>query len=193
LDEIVPISKISITLDKIIEHWRHTQLKLNDPATIDLINGTQQKISLHFPDDFTNFYLKVNGFKDWVMTNQMFCGCTLERIVEEFDNNNNFISFCDYLIDSHRMEYLKDNLGVYKDFYYDQTPKSAEGNFDRSVSNLDCSYIIQQKTGKLWLPGFLFKSSSGESCFATAPVVEKKRGKQIDYIDSLMKIERRYG
>ena len=77
LDETVPISKILNPLDEIIEHWRHTQLKLNEPATIDLVNDTQQKISFHFPDDFTNFYLKVNGFKDWDMTNEMFCVWTL--------------------------------------------------------------------------------------------------------------------
>ncbi len=128
LDETVPISKILTPLDKIIEHWRHTQLKLNDPATIDLINDTQQKISFHFPDDFTNFYLKVNGFKDLDMTNEMFCVWTLERIVEEFEksNNKNFTPFCDYLIDSHRIGYLKDNLEVYKDYYDEKMYKITD-------------------------------------------------------------------
>lgn len=120
------------SIEEQIEVWRHTDLKLNDPATTDLIAETQQNLSYKFPADFIKFYIQVNGFKDGDIIGDIFSIWTLDRIVEEYEKNDdkNFIPFCDYCIDCHRIGYLKDKAGVYKD--YDQTDKIAD-NFDKII------------------------------------------------------------
>ena len=59
-----------------------------------------------------------NGFKDWDVIGNMFSIWTLERIKDEYEKceDKNFIPFCDYLIDSHRIGYLKNQSKVFKDF-----------------------------------------------------------------------------
>ena len=123
------------SLHEIIEYWRLAYIKLNKAANKDLINQTQQKINFYFPDDFIKFYIKVNGFTDWDMTNEMFCIWTLERISEEYEKSNKkeFIPFCDYLIDSHRIGYLKSKTGVYKDYYDEKFYKIAD-TFEETIN-----------------------------------------------------------
>jgi hypothetical protein len=101
----------------VIETWRKEGLKLNNPASRESILTTQQKLEFIFPGDFYRFYTQVNGFRDYDMTGEMFSVWPLERIVEEYEKTGeiNFIPFCDYLIDSHRIGYLKNRAGVYKD------------------------------------------------------------------------------
>lgn len=120
------------SIDDQIKVWRHTDLKLNDPATEDLIKQTQEKIGYEFPNDFIKFYTQVNGFKDWDIIGEMFSIWPLERIAEEYEKceDKNFIPFCDYCIDCHRIGYLKDQNGVYKD--YDQTVNIAD-RFDETI------------------------------------------------------------
>ena len=132
IDEYVHIEYSKKSTDQLIKAWRHTDLKLNDPATEDLIQNTQQKIDYNFPEDFVRFYRQVNGFKDWDIIGNMFSIWTLERIVEEYEtgDDKNFIPFCDYCIDCHRIGYLKDQAGVYKD--YDQTSKITD-TFDETI------------------------------------------------------------
>lgn len=122
------------SLDEQIEVWRHTNLKLNGPGTIEFINKIQEKIGFLFPEDFIKFYMKVNGFNDWDMTEEMFCIWPLERISEEFEinANSNFIPFCDYQINSHRIGYLKDEPGVYKE-YYDSNFYRVADSFEQTV------------------------------------------------------------
>ena len=116
------------SIDEIIDIWRNTGIKLNAPATIDVLKKVQENINFQFPDDFINFYLRINGFKDWDMTNEMFSIWTLERIEEEVlkSDNTNFIPFCDYLINSYRYGFHKDKLGIYKEYYSDMTYKMTD-------------------------------------------------------------------
>ena len=137
IDEDIHIDNQKKSMDEQIKVWRHTDLKLNDPAAADLIRDTQQKIEYDFPDDFIKFYKQVNGFKDWDVIGEMFSIWTLERIVEEYEKSDdkNFVPFCDYCIDCHRIGYLKDQPGVYKD--YDQTVKIAD-KFDETIELIIC-------------------------------------------------------
>lgn len=134
IEEVIDIDNSKKSIDEIIETWRHTDLKLNDPATEDLISDIQKKIEYTFPKDFLNFYKKINGFKDWDVIGEMFSIWTLERIAEEYEkcDDKNFVPFCDYLIDSHRIGYLKDEFGVYKD-YYDQKMYKIADTFEDTI------------------------------------------------------------
>jgi hypothetical protein len=128
VEEVIHIDNSKKSIDEIIQGWRHTDLKLNGPATADLISDTQKKIEYTFPDDFLNFYKILNGFKDWDVIGETFCIWTLERITEEYEKSEdkNFVPSCDYLIDSHRLGYLKDEFGIYKDYYDQKMYKIAD-------------------------------------------------------------------
>lgn len=134
VEAVIHIDNSKKSIDELIQGWRHTDLKLNEPATADLISDTQKKIEYTFPDDFLIFYKKLNGFKDWNVIGEMFCIWTLERITEEYEKSEdkNFIPFCDYLIDSHRIGYLKDEFGIYKD-YYDQKMHKIADTFEDTI------------------------------------------------------------
>lgn len=130
----VPIDIIAKSIDEIIDNWGIIGIKLNAPATIDVLKKVQENINFQFPDDFINFYLRINGFKDWDMTNEMFSIWTLERIEEEVlkSDNTNFVPFCDYLINSYRYGFHKDKLGIYKEYYSDMTYKLTD-TFEETI------------------------------------------------------------
>jgi len=106
------------SINELIQIWKRTDLKLNEPASITLIMDTEQKLNFTFPADFINFYKQVNGFKDWDVIGEMFSIWPLERIAEEYDKSKNkdFVPFCDYLINCHWIGYLKSKIGVFKNY-----------------------------------------------------------------------------
>lgn len=89
-----------------------------------MITQLEQEIGFEFPDEFKELYLKVNGFKDGDWTPNMFSFFPLERIKEEYENEQNeknFIPIFDFLIASHFLGYIKEEGIIYKD--YDQSEK----------------------------------------------------------------------
>ncbi len=101
-----------------INFCKMSGVKLNSPATQEMITDTQNKLDYEFPSDFINFYRKANGFVEWDFIGNMFSIWSLEKIVNEYSNGDdkNFIPFCDHSIDLYRIGYLKSDEGVYNDF-----------------------------------------------------------------------------
>ena len=125
------------SIDELIQTWEHTDLKLNEPAPTELIMDTQQKLDFTFPDDFINFYKQVNGFKDWDVIGNMFSIWPLERIVEEYEQSldKDFIPFCDFLIDSHRIGYLRTQSGTYKNIDLTKVADTFEETIQLIIEN----------------------------------------------------------
>ena len=80
-----------------------------------------------------------DGFKEWDWRPNMFSIWPLQRIIDEYleqrsksattlpyrqEQSENFVGFCDYLINSHQIGFLKDRIGVYKS--YDEFNPIAE-------------------------------------------------------------------
>ena len=107
---------IHLQIDKIKETWVSENIKLNPPATPESINTAEETINFRFPDDFKEFYLKLDGFADWDWTKNMFSIWPLARILEEYHNESDksFIVFADYLINSHHIGFMKEKKGVFK-------------------------------------------------------------------------------
>jgi hypothetical protein len=103
--------------DSIIAVWRETDLKLQSSSSEELISEFEEKLNFRFPHDFKAFYLKINGFADFEWNANMFSLWSLERIFEEYklNKNDNYIAFCDYLINSHSIGYVKDKNGIFMD------------------------------------------------------------------------------
>lgn len=107
---------IHLHIDKIKEKWTNENIKLSPPATPESIKTAEEMIDFHFPDDFKEFYLKLDGFEDWDWTKNMFSIWPLARILEEYHNENDksFIVFADYLINAHHIGFVKGKNGVFK-------------------------------------------------------------------------------
>ncbi|MBE8724662.1 SMI1/KNR4 family protein [Flavobacterium hungaricum] len=101
--------------EKTIAIWSQTDLKLNEGISLDLISQMESKLDFKFPEDFKAFYQKVNGFVDFEWNKDMFSLWSLERIYEECksDQNSNYIPFCDYLINSHAIGYMRNADGIF--------------------------------------------------------------------------------
>ena len=101
--------------DYTIAIWNETNVKLQSGASEELILEFEGKLNFKFPNDFKTFYLKINGFVDCDWNKNMFSLWSLERIFEEykFNQNDNYIGFCDYLINSHSIGYMKNENGIF--------------------------------------------------------------------------------
>ena len=89
------------------------------------IIGSKQKLmgtDVFFQKDKTQLPIVIyihgfNGFKDWDMTHNYISIWPIERILEEYQENEdkNFIGFADFCIKSHFFGYLKTQNGVFID------------------------------------------------------------------------------
>ena len=105
-----------IGTDKIIDQQTSDEIKLSHPATIVAISETEKILDFHFPSDFKELYLKIDGFVEWDWTPNMFSIWPLARIVEEYnrESDKTFIIFADYLINAHHLGFVKGQNGVFK-------------------------------------------------------------------------------
>lgn len=128
--------------DKVISYWKSKGIKLQNGISLTTISESENIIGFRFPMAFIKLYKKVNGFEDWSWNEYMFSVWPLEKIVEEYheSNDKNFISFCDYLINSHCIGFLKEHNGVFKD--YNQT-KPISSTFQEVIEliNTDSKLI----------------------------------------------------
>ena len=102
-------------IDNIIDQWKSESIRLNGPSSLEVIEQVENLVQFSFPDDFKALYLRVDGFKDWDVRPNMFSIWPLERIVDEYKENQdkNFIGFSDYLINSHHIGFYKHKIGIY--------------------------------------------------------------------------------
>lgn len=107
--------------DQVIMVWISQGIKLQSGISIDRISDFEKKIDFKFPQDFIELYSKVNGFEDFDWNEHMFSLWSLDRILKEYqkDRDTNYIGFCDFLINSHSIGFLKTDNGIFKS--YDQT------------------------------------------------------------------------
>jgi len=111
--------------DQAISIWTTNGVKLQDGISSNAISDFEKLLNFKFPQDFIDLYLKANGFEDFDWNEHMFSLWSFDRILKEYqeDNNNNYIGFCDFLINSHSIGFFKTETGIFKN--YDQTQAIA--------------------------------------------------------------------
>lgn len=121
-----------IWTDKVIKEWQANGIKLHPGLTLSEIRSAEQILHFEFPPDFIELYQKVNGFRDLGWNVHMFSFWPLGKIIEEYkaDDDKDFVGFCDFLINSHSIGFLKDDFVIYKS--YDRRQKIA-GTFKEVV------------------------------------------------------------
>src|SRR5687768_16776089 len=112
------LSDISNWADQAISTWTNSRIKLQSGLSLDVIMSFETHLDFQFPADFKELYQKVNGFEDFHLNKHMFSLWSLNRILKEYqeDNESNYVGFCDFLINSHTIGFLKSEEGVYKGY-----------------------------------------------------------------------------
>jgi hypothetical protein len=104
--------------DQAVLTWTKSGIKLQAGLSLEVILGFEVQLDFRFPEDFRELYQKINGFKDFDWNKHMFSLWSLERIIKEYqkDDENNYVGFCDYLINSHSIGFFKSEEGIYKSY-----------------------------------------------------------------------------
>lgn len=131
-----------------VELWKLQNLNLGEGASLESIEKVEKYLSIKFPETFKNLYTKVDGFNAMDWNEHMFCIWPLERIIEEhnYKRHPEFIGFCDFLINSHWIGFVKGQSGIFKSYGidYQQSPEKIADNFEDAIdlinSNSDIIY-----------------------------------------------------
>lgn len=115
-------------IQEVVSKWRSQEVELNPPATTADIEKAEKILDFKFPKGFRELYMVFNGFKNWGWQEHFFSLWPLERIIEDFktSEDKSYIIFCDYLMYSHSIGFMKDETGVFKS-YGIQTDKITDG------------------------------------------------------------------
>ena len=128
------------------DFWLARAIKLENGAKPEDIESTESFIGFVFPSEMKELYNTVNGFENWDWTPGMISIWPLERIRDEYKtgDDRNFVGFCDFLINSHCIGFLKDQPGIYKR-YDGRFPIEYVGETFKEVIGL-----INSDSDKIW-------------------------------------------
>jgi cell wall assembly regulator SMI1 len=105
-------------IGEVVSKWNAEGVKLNPAVTVADIEKAELILDFKLPEGFKALYLVFNGFSDWGWQEHFFSLWPLERIVEEYtiSEDKSYIVFCDYLMYSHSIGFMKDETGVFKSY-----------------------------------------------------------------------------
>lgn len=129
--------------DQVIDIWISQGIELKNGLSIDKISNFEKLLNFEFPKDFTELYLKVNGFENSDWNENMFSLWSLDRIFKEYQEecDTNYIGFCDYLINSHTIGFFKTDKGVFKNYNQIQPiANTFKEGIELIISNSDLIY-----------------------------------------------------
>jgi hypothetical protein len=120
------MNSIALWINEAIVTWRREGIALQAGVSLQYIEEVEQMLGFTFPDDFKEFYTTVDGFANDTMSNSMIYMWSMNKIFQEHiaGDDDEFIGFCDYMINSHRIGFIKNERGIYK--CYDQVIPIAE-------------------------------------------------------------------
>lgn len=123
-------------INEAILTWQKEGIALNPGELEPYIAEIEQWLDFSFPQDFCELYKVVNGFERGVSNENFFSLWSLDTLWEEYPNNmeDGFIGFCDYMINSHQIGFIKGQPGVYKD--YERTTMIAS-SFEEFIEMLN--------------------------------------------------------
>lgn len=100
----------------VVNDWNSKGIELGQGISLDVIEKTELHLSFDFPESFKELYKKVNGWSNMAWNEHMFCIWSLDRIIEEYEymRHPDFIGFCDYLINSHYIGFVRGEAGIFK-------------------------------------------------------------------------------
>jgi hypothetical protein len=102
--------------EKIEAQLIQQKIELNPGVTVAQLIEVEDQLDFKFSDSFKNFYLSYNGFKEDVMDQSFLYLWPIQKVLLNFDNENEFIGFCDFMVNSHSIGFLKTRQGIFKSY-----------------------------------------------------------------------------
>lgn len=140
------LQEIDTWTNKVVDLWRTQNLKIGKGVSLDIIDKAEQYLSIKFPESFKELYKKANGFSEMDWNEHMFCVWSLERMTEEHDykRHPDFVGFCDFLINSHWIGFVRDRPGIFKRYdlkgYSD--PEKIADSFEDAIDMINTNAEI---------------------------------------------------
>ncbi len=105
-------------INQVISDWASDGVILQRGITVSEIFNTEELLGFKFPQDFIDLYLKINGFEEFGWNKNMFSLWSLDKIEQEYNESGdtNYIGFCDFLLNSHSIGFLKAEAGCFKNY-----------------------------------------------------------------------------
>jgi len=105
-------------IDQAIYAWTQSGTRLQPGLSTIEISEFEAFLNFKFPQDFIDLYQRVNGFKDLDWNEHMFSFWPLDKIIDEYkaDNDNTYVGFCDFLLNSYSIGFSKDSKRIFKQF-----------------------------------------------------------------------------
>ena len=99
-----------------VDFWASKKLNLEQGVSTGDLEKTENFVDFIFPRSFKELYKKANGFKNWESNEHLFSIWPVEKIIEEFNYGRHpeFIGFCDFLINSHWIGFMRGQQGIFK-------------------------------------------------------------------------------
>ena len=126
-------------MDEVIAKWEGENLKINDGASSGLIAMAESFLNFQFPTDFKDLYSKMNGFDYLEWQEHLFSFWSIERIIEEFESDKDFIGFSDYSLSANHIGFRKGIDGIHKIYpsLDDIQPELIAKNFKEVVDMIN--------------------------------------------------------
>jgi hypothetical protein len=129
-----------------LTQWREDEVKLNPPATAADFEKAEVVLNFNFPDDFKALYTAVNGFEDCDWQKHMFSFWSLDRIIEEINEQSDFIGFCDFLLMSNVICFKRGSQGIFREY-----PSTGEKDHNPIAQKFETVvYMINNSLGEIY-------------------------------------------
>ena len=110
------MNSIAPWISEAIITWQKEGIPLMPGVSLQYIEEVEEMLDFTFPDDFKAFYTAVDGYAIDTMSNSMIYMWPVNMIFKEYmaGDDDDFIAFCDYMVNSHRIGFIKNEPGIYK-------------------------------------------------------------------------------
>jgi uncharacterized protein with NRDE domain len=88
-------------LQKVVDNWKKEGLKLEKPLMTAELNAAFANSNIATAKEIIEVYSGFNGFADEELDSECITFWTIQKMLEEYQKESQYVVFADFLIDSH--------------------------------------------------------------------------------------------
>ena len=107
-------------ISEVLAQWKEEGIEINQGASFADIERAEDLIGYRFPNDFRELYSVVNGFVDFEARGFYLSLWSLNRIVDDYDKDKEFIIFSDHSLSVCQYGFHRSKAGIFKTYTHHQ-------------------------------------------------------------------------
>jgi hypothetical protein len=107
-------------ISEVLSQWKEEGIKINQGASFADIVRAEDLIAYKFPYDFKELYSVINGFVDFEARGFFLSLWSLNRIIDDYEKNKEFIIFCDHSLSVCQYGFHRNKAGIFKTYTHHQ-------------------------------------------------------------------------